>query len=67
MTSSLSTSQDKKFDLYAWLAAHGAEVTRPPLDKVIAALKEEGVTKFGATGYCFGGTSPLFRHFFLST
>ncbi|KAG2089661.1 Alpha/Beta hydrolase protein [Suillus cothurnatus] len=46
---------DKKFDLYAWLAAHGAEVTRPPLDKVIAALKEEGVTKFGATGYCFGG------------
>lgn len=28
---------------------------RPSLDKVIAALKEEGVTKFGATGYCFGG------------
>ncbi|KAG2040096.1 Alpha/Beta hydrolase protein [Suillus americanus] len=49
------TLNDKSFDLYGWLAAHGAEATRPPLDKVIAALKEEGVTKFGATGYCFGG------------
>ncbi|KAG2346806.1 alpha/beta-hydrolase [Suillus weaverae] len=43
------------FDLKAWLAKHGNEHTRPSLDKVIAALKEEGVTKFGATGYCFGG------------
>jgi dienelactone hydrolase len=42
----------------AWLANHGSDKTRPPLDKVIAALKEQGVTKFGATGYCFGGTSP---------
>ena len=33
---------------------HGAEQTRPPLDKVIAALKERGVTQFAATGYCFG-------------
>ncbi|KIK49101.1 hypothetical protein CY34DRAFT_7765 [Suillus luteus UH-Slu-Lm8-n1] len=43
------------FDLKAWFAKHGSEQTRPSLDKVIAALKEEGVTKFGATGYCFGG------------
>jgi len=41
----------------AWLADHGAEQTRPSLDNVIAALKDQGVTKFGATGYCFGGTS----------
>jgi len=41
------------FDLQAWLGKHGVEKTRPPLDKVIAALKEEGVTSFGATGYCF--------------
>jgi hypothetical protein len=34
---------------------HGKEQTRPSLDKVIAVLKEEGV-KFGATGYCFGGS-----------
>ncbi|KAF8903494.1 dienelactone hydrolase endo-1,3,1,4-beta-D-glucanase [Gymnopilus junonius] len=44
------------FDLQAWVAKHGAENTRPPLDKVIAALKEEGVTTFGATGYCFGAS-----------
>ncbi|KAG1823956.1 Alpha/Beta hydrolase protein [Suillus subaureus] len=43
------------FNLEAWLAKHGNEQTRPSLDKVIAVLKEEGVTKFGATGYCFGG------------
>ncbi|KAL5492295.1 hypothetical protein ACEPAI_3742 [Sanghuangporus weigelae] len=42
------------FDFPSWLAKHGAEQTRPPLDKVIAALKEKGVTSFGATGYCFG-------------
>ncbi|KAF8141932.1 alpha/beta-hydrolase [Boletus edulis] len=43
------------FDLLAWLAKHGKDATRPPLDKVIAALKERGVTQFAATGYCFGG------------
>ncbi|EJD49420.1 alpha/beta-hydrolase [Auricularia subglabra TFB-10046 SS5] len=37
-----------------WLPKHTEEFTRPALDKVIKALKEEGVTKFGATGYCFG-------------
>ncbi|KAF9485538.1 hypothetical protein BDN70DRAFT_916925 [Pholiota conissans] len=31
------------------------EYTRPSLDKVINALKAEGITTLGATGYCFGG------------
>lgn len=39
-----------------WFPNHGADKTRPTLDKVIAALKESGVTAIGATGYCFGGT-----------
>ncbi|KAM6496770.1 dienelactone hydrolase endo-1,3,1,4-beta-D-glucanase [Amanita muscaria] len=44
------------FDLGKWFGnGHGPEQTRPPVDKVIKALKEQGVTKFGATGYCFGG------------
>ena len=43
------------FDFMSWLAKHGAEQTRPSLDKVIQALKAQGVTKFGASGYCFGG------------
>ncbi|KAG1793106.1 uncharacterized protein HD556DRAFT_1308831 [Suillus plorans] len=43
----------KSLDFWGWQAAT-VKATRPSLDKVIAALKEEGVTKFGATGHCFG-------------
>ncbi|TFK52010.1 alpha/beta-hydrolase [Heliocybe sulcata] len=51
------------FDLMAWFGGkydkegrgHTPEHTRPLLDKVIAALKEQGVTDFGVAGYCFGG------------
>ncbi|KAK0203070.1 hypothetical protein DFS33DRAFT_1344773 [Desarmillaria ectypa] len=44
------------FDLAKWLTNHSSTHTRPALDRVIAALKESGVTEFGATGYCFGDT-----------
>jgi dienelactone hydrolase len=44
-----------EFDLGAWFGKHGADTVRPPLDKVIAALKAKGITSFAATGYCFGG------------
>jgi hypothetical protein len=40
------------FDMNAWLVNHGAEVTQPPLDKVIAALKKQDVSTFGASGHC---------------
>ncbi|EGN92088.1 hypothetical protein SERLA73DRAFT_191614 [Serpula lacrymans var. lacrymans S7.3] len=43
------------YDIGKWFQNHGSDKTRPPLDSVIAALKEQGVTRFGATGYCFGG------------
>ncbi|KAF8074667.1 dienelactone hydrolase endo-1,3,1,4-beta-D-glucanase [Lyophyllum atratum] len=43
------------FDFAAWINSHGPAQTRPVLDKVVEALKEEGVVAFGATGYCFGG------------
>ncbi|KAI6001229.1 dienelactone hydrolase [Pisolithus albus] len=42
------------FDFLAWLAKHGNDQTRPNIDKVVAALKEQGVKEFGSTGYCFG-------------
>ncbi|KAG1738917.1 uncharacterized protein EDB91DRAFT_1288109 [Suillus paluster] len=48
-------SQDKTFNFRGWLATHGTEVTLLPLNKIIAALIEECVTRFGAIGYCFGG------------
>ena len=35
--------------------SHGPAQTRPAIDKVIVALKDEGVTAFGGVGYCFGG------------
>jgi len=38
-----------------WFPNHTQEKTRPTLDKVVEALKAEGVTSFAATGYCFGG------------
>ncbi|KAG1801755.1 hypothetical protein EV424DRAFT_1351881 [Suillus variegatus] len=41
--------KNKSLDFWGRLAAT-AKVTSPSLDKVIAALKEEGATKFGATG-----------------
>ncbi|KDR67622.1 hypothetical protein GALMADRAFT_257847 [Galerina marginata CBS 339.88] len=43
------------FDIMKWFPGHTQGKTRPPLDKVINALKEQGITTFGATGYCFGG------------
>jgi len=43
------------FDLQAWLKTHGQSDARPPLDKVVAGLREQGVTDLGATGYCLGG------------
>lgn len=46
---------DGTYDLMAWIGKHGQSVTRPILDKVIEALKSEGIEDFGATGYCFGG------------
>ncbi|KAF8517944.1 Alpha/Beta hydrolase protein [Hysterangium stoloniferum] len=43
------------FDIGKWFVNHGTDKTRPVLNDVIAALKEKGITKFGAVGYCFGG------------
>ncbi|KAJ7230415.1 dienelactone hydrolase endo-1,3,1,4-beta-D-glucanase [Mycena pura] len=42
------------FDIQKWFPTHTQEQTRPTLDKVIAALKADGVTSFAAVGYCFG-------------
>jgi len=42
------------YDLMKWFPDHGADKTRPTIDKVIEGLKKEGVTSFGVLGYCFG-------------
>lgn len=45
-----------KFDVVSWVGSvkPGA---RGAIDKVVEVLKAQGVTKFAATGYCFGGSS----------
>ncbi|KAI0064876.1 alpha/beta-hydrolase [Artomyces pyxidatus] len=45
----------KEFDFPAWFPKHDAERAGKRLRAVIEGLKERGITKFGATGYCYGG------------
>ncbi|KAJ7125526.1 Alpha/Beta hydrolase protein [Mycena crocata] len=42
------------YDLAGWLKNHTPDKCRLPIDKVMTALKADGVTTFGATGYCMG-------------
>ena len=58
----LSPGTTTSFNFADWLPNHTQEKTRPTVDKVVEALKSEGVTDFAATGYCFGGTFliPIF-------
>lgn len=47
------------WDLGAWLSKHSIKDITPILDSVIQALRDQGVTTFAATGYCYGG-SPIY-------
>ncbi len=42
------------FDFGSWLGKHSTDEVVGIIRNVIDALKAEGVTKFGAVGYCFG-------------
>ncbi|KAL4252870.1 AB hydrolase superfamily protein [Abortiporus biennis] len=46
-----------------WWSRHGRDSWIPPLDKVVEALKAEGVTRFGTTGYCFGAPPAFYLAF----
>ncbi|KZV70953.1 alpha/beta-hydrolase [Peniophora sp. CONT] len=43
------------FDFMAWIGRHSPAHNLTRVKGVINALKSEGVTHFGATGYCYGG------------
>ncbi|KAH9928980.1 alpha/beta-hydrolase, partial [Amylocystis lapponica] len=47
------------FDLAGWILKHNEDTWRPIVDAVVSALKANGVTRFGTTGYCFGAL-PVF-------
>ncbi|KAJ7074716.1 chlorocatechol-degradation protein [Mycena amicta] len=42
------------FNREEWSAKHGPAQVRPIVDTVLTALKEQGVTDFAGTGFCFG-------------
>ena len=47
------------FDLPAWLGIHSPQRTGERARKVIEGLKGQGITVYGGTGYCFGGTTQI--------
>ncbi|KAH9840041.1 alpha/beta-hydrolase [Rhodofomes roseus] len=49
-----------KFDVGAWFGRQGPSVWKPVIDSVVAALKAEGVTRIGVTGYCYGAPPALY-------
>ncbi|KAH9931800.1 alpha/beta-hydrolase [Fomitopsis serialis] len=49
-----------KFDRVGWFSRHGDNAWKPIVDKVVAALKEQGVTRFGTTGYCYGAPAAFY-------
>ncbi|KAF7797495.1 hypothetical protein EIP86_008694 [Pleurotus ostreatoroseus] len=54
---------DPSFDRQKWSSAHGPDSWKPVVDKVVEALKAEGVTRFGTTGYCFGAPPAFYLAF----
>ncbi|KAI9510172.1 alpha/beta-hydrolase [Russula earlei] len=42
------------FDLGKWIPKHGPEHTGKRVRQVIEALKGQGITVYGATGFCYG-------------
>ncbi|KAI0339413.1 alpha/beta-hydrolase [Trametopsis cervina] len=54
---------DPSFDINAWIAKHGPESWISVVDKVVEALKQEGVTRFGTTGFCFGAPPAFYLAF----
>ena len=45
------------FNIMEWFKGNGPEYSEPRVRKVLAALKEAGVTKIGLVGYCYGARS----------
>lgn len=49
------------WDRQAWFPLHIPHI-RSRLDEVVKAMKEHGVTKFGAVGYCLGGVLVFYSY-----
>ena len=42
-----------------WVPRHGPETWEASVDSVVAALKEQGATRIGTTGYCMGARAAF--------
>ena len=51
------TLQGVNFDLASWIQRHSAQTAGAQARKVIEGLRAQGITIYGATGYCYGGMS----------
>ena len=54
------STMNPTFDRAKWVAKHGPETWYGVLDAVVAALKAEGVTRIGTSGYCFGAPPAFY-------
>ncbi|KAI0079092.1 alpha/beta-hydrolase [Panus rudis PR-1116 ss-1] len=48
------------FNRELWFSKHGRDSWIPVVDKVVEALKAQGVTRIGTTGYCFGAPPAFY-------
>lgn len=48
-----------QYDFRPFLSKHPLERSMKPINALIEALKEQGVTRFAATGYCFGAKNVI--------
>jgi hypothetical protein len=53
--------QGSSFNLQSWIPNHTPQHTGKRVRRLIDGLKEQGITIYGATGYCYGGTSFVRR------
>ncbi|KAL3812718.1 hypothetical protein ACJIZ3_013986 [Penstemon smallii] len=51
------TPEKPGFSIESWLKAHDSDKGCEDAKAVVAALKSKGVTKVGAAGFCWGGTT----------
>ena len=47
------------YSIDTWRLGHKEETWIPIVDGVVKALKEQGVTRIGTTGYCFGAPAAF--------
>ncbi|KIP04968.1 hypothetical protein PHLGIDRAFT_14854 [Phlebiopsis gigantea 11061_1 CR5-6] len=51
------------WDRQSWFSRHSPETWQPVMDALVGALREQGVTRIGTTGYCFGAPPTFYLAF----